>query len=523
MNSQPANTDRGSILVVDDSPENLRVLSASLTTLGYKIRCVTNGEMALISVKSSPPDLILLDIRMPILDGYEVCRRLKTNPDTKDIPIIFLSALDDVVDKVKAFEMGGVDYVTKPFQAAEIIARIAHQLTIQRLQNQLSRQNQQLQQEIEAHKRTEAVLQDAKESAEIANHAKGQFFARMSHELRTPLNTILGFSGLMTNDKTLTKDHQDYVSSIHKSARNLLEMINQILTITRAESSQISLNTKDFNFYSFLGKIISDWQPQAQSKGLEFNVSISPNVPQYIHTDDSKLQQILTQVLKNSIQFTMSGQINIDVTLGDSVWQDFPSNDHPNHHSQRPAGVLSFIVKDTGCGINHHQVNQLFQAFAQSGSQPQLEQGLGLGLYISHQYIQALGGQINLTSTPGQGTKVEFHLPIKLATTVLNSAPVANSAEVEMLGQESPAGSEISLEAIAALMAEALATEGISMDWVARLHKAATQGFDQQITALIQQVPDIYLPLAAVLAEWNRNFQFESILTITQRILDQSR
>ncbi len=280
---------------------------------------------------------------------------------------------------------------------------------------------------------------------------------------------------------------------------------------------------KEFDFYLFLGEIISEFQSQAQKKGLNLNIAISPNIPKYIYSDDSKLQQILTQVLKNSIQFTTSGQVNFEVVLGDSDWQGLPLNGHPNRHSQRPVGVLSFTIEDTGCGINHHEINQLFQAFTQSDSQPQSEGGLGLGLYISHQYIQALDGQINLTSTPGQGTKVAFHLPIQMATAVLNVTPVANSVEIETLANEAPVGSALSLEAVSALMAEALANKALSMDWVVRLHRAATQGFDQQIASLLQQVPGVYLPLAKVLAEWNGNFQFESILTITQRVLDQSQ
>jgi PleD family two-component response regulator len=124
MNNQHLDSSYKNILVVDDTPDNLRVLSASLTQRGYQVRCVKNGVMALLTAQKSPPDLILLDIKMPDMDGYEVCQKLKANDAISDIPIIFLSALDDVFDKLKAFKVGGVDYVTKPFHIEEVIVRV---------------------------------------------------------------------------------------------------------------------------------------------------------------------------------------------------------------------------------------------------------------------------------------------------------------------------------------------------------------------------------------------------------------
>jgi signal transduction histidine kinase/DNA-binding response OmpR family regulator len=151
---------RASILVVDDLPDNLRVLAAILSTEGYKVRKAMSGEMALETVRSQLPDLILLDIKMPKMDGYTVCSSLKAAAETRDIPIIFLSALDETADKVKGFAVGGADYITKPFQAEEVLVRIGHQLTIQRQQQQLKVQNQQLQREIQERQRAEALLQE---------------------------------------------------------------------------------------------------------------------------------------------------------------------------------------------------------------------------------------------------------------------------------------------------------------------------------------------------------------------------
>ncbi|WOD40324.1 hybrid sensor histidine kinase/response regulator [Nodosilinea sp. E11] len=521
MNSSAESNYSGNILIVDDSPDNLRVLSTSLTNIGYKVRCVTNGEMALLSINSCPPDLILLDICMPVLDGYAVCQKIKANPSTKDIPIIFLSALDNVVDKVKAFQMGGADYVTKPFHTEEILARIANQLTIQRLQHQLATQNQKLKQEIEAHKKTESALQDAKEAAEIANHAKSNFIARMSHELRTPLNSILGFSGLMNNSLALSPEHKDYVKSIYQSARLLLQIINQILSITKGESNQISLSEQTFDLYSFLKSIASDWQFQAQKKGLNFDLSLSSSVPRLIRADVSKLRQIVLQLLKNSVQFTDSGQVSLRVMTEDSGWGKLPPLDCTKKGARHNPILLFFEIEDTGSGIADYEMSRLFQAFSQTESGQRSERGVGLGLYISHQYLQAIGGNITLSSTPGQGTNVRFYVPVEVVPLELAPEVQVQPIELGTYSNVFPKNPVVSPSDVEGMIIKTLG-EGLSTAWVNRLNRAAIQGSDHQIAKLIQDIPGTQSSLVAALSEWNRNFQFDQIITITQRILEGS-
>jgi two-component system sensor histidine kinase/response regulator len=174
---------RGNILLVDDTPDNLRLLSTMLTEQGYEVRSVINGAMALMGVQAEPPDLILLDINMPQMNGYEVCQQLKAGDRTREIPVIFISALEDVLDKVKAFAVGGVDYITKPFQVEEVLVRIENQLTICRLRKQLQEQNAQLQQQM-------LELQEL-------NSLKEEFLHAVSHDLRTPImGTLLVLKNL---------------------------------------------------------------------------------------------------------------------------------------------------------------------------------------------------------------------------------------------------------------------------------------------------------------------------------------
>ncbi len=178
----------GNILVVDDTPDNLRVLSASLREKGYQVRCVKNGEMALITAKKDPPDLILLDIKMPEMDGYEVCEKLKSDEQLCNIPIIFLSALDDVLDKVKAFRVGGVDYINKPFQIEEIFVRIQYQFALQVAKAEIRKLNIELEQKVQ--QRT-AQLEEVihKLNREVSQHIETQ--AKLLHQtLHDPLTNL---------------------------------------------------------------------------------------------------------------------------------------------------------------------------------------------------------------------------------------------------------------------------------------------------------------------------------------------
>jgi DNA-binding response OmpR family regulator len=193
MNSTPAHPTRGNLLLVDDTPNNLRLLSAMLTDQGYDVRRVVNGQMALKTAQANPPDLILLDIKMPDMNGYEVCQHLKAIEQTQSIPVIFISALDEVLDKVKAFAVGGVDYITKPFSEEEVFARVENILTIRKLQQQLEIQNQQLQQKNIERQQLEVNLanSEAKYKHLFHNPLVGLFQIRMSDGLFLAANQRL--------------------------------------------------------------------------------------------------------------------------------------------------------------------------------------------------------------------------------------------------------------------------------------------------------------------------------------------
>ncbi|HBB31595.1 MAG TPA: hybrid sensor histidine kinase/response regulator, partial [Cyanobacteria bacterium UBA9273] len=257
---------------------------------------------------------ILLDIKMPELDGYEVCKRLKSDPQTQNIPVIFLSALDDVWDKVKAFHIGGVDYITKPFQIEEVLARVENQLLIRQLNKQLREQsqqlqvqNQQLQQEIIERRKAEAA-------AEAASKAKSEFVANMSHELRTPLNAILGFTQILNRDPFISAEQRDYLEIINRSGEHLLELIDNVLELSKIEAGKLTLNETSFDFYRFLDALEEMFHIKAEPKGIYLMFKVDPDVPQYIKTDQQKLRGCLINLIGNAIKFTESGSVNLRVS-----------------------------------------------------------------------------------------------------------------------------------------------------------------------------------------------------------------
>ncbi|MBW4545593.1 MAG: response regulator [Symplocastrum torsivum CPER-KK1] len=392
------NSNKGNILIVDDTLENLQLLSNTLSTQGYKVRGAAKGQMAIRTARSSPPDLILLDIKMPEMDGYEVCERLKADEQTRDIPVIFISALDEVIDKVRAFQVGGVDYITKPFHVEEVLARIEHQLMIQLLstqlqekQNQLQEQNKQLQKEIQER-------QKAEQAAAAANQAKSEFLANMSHELRTPLNAILGFTQLMNRNSQLTAEQREFLEIINGSGEHLLELIDDILDLSKIEAGLIDLNQKSFDLYRLLDNIEDLFQIQTEQKNLDFIVIVSPNVPQYIRTDEQKLRSCLLNLLSNAIKFTNYGGVTL--TVG---------------KSKKSESSLQFSVSDTGLGIAPEEIETLFDAFVQTSAGRATAGGTGLGLAITKNFVELMGGEIRVSSVLGEGTTFQFTIKLSEA------------------------------------------------------------------------------------------------------------
>ncbi|KST66263.1 ATP-binding response regulator [Mastigocoleus testarum] len=390
MNGKLRQLHQSKILIVDDSIEEMQMLSATLSQYGYTVRGASAGSMALKAAHALAPDLILLDIMMPELDGYEVCQKLKSDQVTCDIPIIFLSAIQNVDGKIKAFKLGGVDYITKPFQVEEVLARIENQITIRRLSQQLKEQNHKLKIEIEERRKAENI-------AFRAYQTKNEFLARMSHELQTPLNSIIGFTQIMSRDTNLKLEYQEYLKIINNSGEYLLQLINEVLEISKAEAGINKIEEKDFDFYYLLDSLEEIFKIKAAKSKNKLSFIVAADVPQYIKTDEKKLRICLLNLIDNALKFTQNGSVTL------RVWQENRSS------KKNEAQYLYFEVEDSGYGISEEETTKLFDAFVQTESGKESTQGTGLGLNITRKFVEMLGGEIQVESILGKGSLFKFY------------------------------------------------------------------------------------------------------------------
>ena len=369
-------TDKGEILVVDDTPVNLKLISDMLTKNGYRVRAARDGIMALRSAKSNPPELILLDIKMPDVDGYEVCAKLKHDPATQHIPIIFISALNDTEDIVKAFEAGGVDYVTKPFQFREVLARVESQLT-------LARQRQQI----------EFMRQQDVEYYETINHMRDRFVQTATHDLKNPIALIVGYAGLLKSHQTIEADDElmEYVTGIQNGTLRLRNLVTDLLDIAQMESGY-QLDLAPGSSHQLIEACLEQYHLIAEQKGLQFKVDKGQETTVVI--DRKWLQRAIGNLLSNAIKYTDSG--------GTVIIKAEPQPEH-----------ITISIEDSGIGIPENDIPHLFEAFYRVREKRHREvEGSGLGLTIVKSIIEQHNGEITITSSPGKGSRFDVKLPI---------------------------------------------------------------------------------------------------------------
>lgn len=374
MTSESDNIQKPTLLVVDDTPENIAILS-SLLKDSYRIKVATNGAKALALAQSGdPPDLVLLDIMMPGMDGYEVCRSLKENDTLKDIPVIFLSALNEAMDKVKAFQSGGVDYVTKPFQAEEVRARVETHLKIRRLQLELMKQNRQLVQ---------------------LNAEKNRFLGMAAHDLRNPIAVIGGFCSLFLGSALgeLTDQQREIIERIKNSSRFMNQLLEDLLDISQIEAGKLELRLAPVDLASLITDNVKLNRMFAEKKqiGLTFTAHC---VPPPMSLDAPKIEQVLNNLISNAIKFSRPGtEITVELAEKD--------------------GQILLTVRDQGQGIEPQEIEKVFKPFEKTSTRSTAgEKSTGLGMAIVKKIVEGHRGKIWLASALGVGTTFYVALPL---------------------------------------------------------------------------------------------------------------
>ena len=374
MTTTPPVEQRASILIVDDTLANLRVLTQMLSEKGYRVRPAPNGELALASARASTPDLVLLDVRMPGMDGYEVCRRLKADPQFRDVPVLFLSALDDVEDKVAGFTAGAVDYVTKPFSVAEVLARVDTHLALRRTQISLQRE----------------IAERDRLIAELDAYAH-----TVAHDLKGPINVVMGYADYAAefHQEMSAEDLEEHLRKVQQGAAKMSRIIEGLLLL--ASTRQADIITEPLDMDWILDEALHRLAGEIEAAHAQI---VRPDRWPEAKGYAPWVEEIWVNYLSNALKY--GGRPDLDPPQAPLI--------EIGTETLLPDQVR-FWVRDNGRGIAPDARERLFLAFDRLGRVG--VKGHGLGLSIVLRIAQRLGGQVACESRPDQGTTFIFTLP----------------------------------------------------------------------------------------------------------------
>ena len=381
--TSPEPSRDGVVLVVDDTPVNINVLFETLERRGYKVLVASNGETALERARLGSPDVILLDVMMPGIDGFETCRRLKADDRTRDIPVVFMTALAETVDKLKGFELGAVDYITKPFYSEEVGARVDTHITLRRLRQELERHNVELEEIVEERTRE---LKRAKERAERADRLKTEFLMQMSHEVRTPINTMISFAGLldMQTEDMQDEELRESIGAIENGGKRLARTFDLIMAMAQLQSSSHEYRPERFDLRTVLAPVVDLYRKEAERRAIELDYRVESD-DLSMEGDADMIATALENVVDNAVRFTREGKV--EITL------------------RREGDRVRFESRDTGVGISESFLPSLYEPFTQEEqgfSRP--FEGTGLGLPLAKRYLDIHNADIDVESVKGDGT-----------------------------------------------------------------------------------------------------------------------
>jgi len=388
------------ILIVDDDPNHLEMLCDCIENHVSEIITSKNGTDAISKAKENQPDLILMDVMMPGMNGFDACKKIKADHITKDIPIIFITALNDLDSILKGFSCGGVDYIFKPFHTKEIISRLKIHLKLQFQQRHLMELAIEL-------KATKEEAEAARIIAENANHAKTNFLYKISHELMTQMNEIINLTHFTLVDYN-NSNPKNHIQKINDSSIVLKELIDKIYEYSTLEKGDVKVIKETFQLEEVLKDIYSKLYPKIKDKGqVQLVISKDPMIPNKLIGDAKHLEKLLILLGDNAIKFTPSGYVELKSRL----------LENKNNNVS-----IAFSVKDTGIGMKKAQKKLLFNPFSNPDYSKTIQEHdkMGLGLPLCNKLIKILEGKLSVNSTPGEGTIITFQLNFDLFQTEKN-------------------------------------------------------------------------------------------------------
>jgi len=362
--------ERKKIIVIDDNLEDLTALKNTLKDIYDVYPCPSVSKMFDL-LEHIQPDLILLDVEMPDMNGYEAMKKLKSIDKYHEIPVIFLTFMDDAQSEMEGLKLGALDYIHKPFVAPLLLLRIKMHLT----------------------------LIDHKLEAQNASRSKGEFLSHMSHEIRTPLSAVIG----MINIAAGTEDIQKIKHCLDRAgnaSKHLLNIINNILDMSKIEANKLELSYSEFDFKKMLTGIINLISVRAEEKHQHITVNVKENIPQFLIGDELRLSQVVTNLLTNAIKFTPEkGDVTLNVEMTEEAGDEV---------------TIRTEVADSGIGITEEQQKRLFTSYNQADSSISKNfGGTGLGLVISKQIVELMQGTIWIESEFNKGSKFIFTIKAK--------------------------------------------------------------------------------------------------------------
>lgn len=392
-------------LVVDDDAVNRLLTREALEGAGWSVEEAVNGREGLAAFQRLHPDVVLMDVMMPEMDGFAACAALRSLPDGAHTPVLIMTGLDDYPSITRAYNAGATDFLTKPLNGLLLTHRVRYIVRASRVLREL--------------RDSQASLLQARDAAIEGTRLKSEFLATVSHETRTPLNGVLGMADWLL-DTELTQEQRDCAETIRTSGQTLLGIIDDLLDFSKIESGKLQLKQVDFDLRRLLADVVGLFHERARGKGVALSCLTQPPVPAWLRGDPDRLRQILSNLIGNAVKFTERGQIEVHADV-----EEIPSRQDPLEASKPPASgpakrnnarltQIRFTVSDTGIGIAPEARTRIFKPFMQAdGSTTRKYDGAGLGLAICQQLVELMGGSIRVDSEPGHGSVFQFTVPLE--------------------------------------------------------------------------------------------------------------